>query len=88
MARRGRLMPAIGPFPLAVLIAWCEGRSRPSSVQAVGYSREAPTGGYLPQACFSTGVAAGRAAAAWASAAAGGPPPGYFASSRSASRAK
>ena len=26
---------------------------------------EAPTGGYLLQACFSTGVAAGRGALAW-----------------------
>ncbi len=28
---------------------------------------EAPTGGYLLQACFATGAAAGRAAARWAS---------------------
>ncbi|WP_395697981.1 TIGR03862 family flavoprotein [Methylocella sp.] len=33
---------------------------------------EAPTGGYLLQACFATGAVAGRAAAAWAGAAARG----------------
>ncbi len=41
-------------------------RSRPG-VFAAGemLDWEAPTGGYLLQACFSTGVAAGRGAAAW-----------------------
>jgi uncharacterized flavoprotein (TIGR03862 family) len=41
-------------------------RSRPG-VFAAGemLDWEAPTGGYLLQACFSTGVAAGRSAAAW-----------------------
>ena len=33
---------------------------------------EAPTGGYLLQACFSTGAAAGRAAARFAAEAAAG----------------
>ena len=33
---------------------------------------EAPTGGYLLQACFSTGVAAGQAALDWAAAEPGG----------------
>jgi hypothetical protein len=46
-------------------------RSRPG-VFAAGemLDWEAPTGGYLLQACFSTGVAAGRGVAAWLQAAA------------------
>ena len=35
---------------------------------------EAPTGGYLLQACFATGVAAGRGALAWAAARHGAAP--------------
>ncbi len=71
-------MRLVSPEPIAGAISAAGGlrweevderfmlRSRPG-VFAAGemLDWEAPTGGYLLQACFSTGVAAGRGAAAW-----------------------
>ncbi|MFC4168291.1 BaiN/RdsA family NAD(P)/FAD-dependent oxidoreductase [Teichococcus aestuarii] len=65
-----RAISSAGGLSLAALDAWLMLRERPGLFAAGEMlDWEAPTGGYLLQACFATGLRAGQGAARWLSAA-------------------